>query len=287
MGRGAAGIHRFEWIAMLRVRYLHSAASFAADIFCGRKLLWEMTKKDFQVRYLGSYLGILWAFIQPVVTVLIFWFVFEVGFKSRPVDSFPFILWLVTGMIPWFYISDCVGSATGAITENSYLVKKVVFRVSVLPIIKLISALIIHLFFVGILILMFAVYGFWPTLYTLQVVYYIFAVSCLLLGIAWITAALSLFLKDTGQIVAMLLQFGFWGTPIFWTTKMIPAEYGVILRLNPAYYIVEGYRNCFIYHKWFWQDLHLTIYYWIFTGTVMVCGALIFKKLRPHFADVL
>lgn len=260
---------------------------FVLDIYRGRELLWELTKKDFQIRYLGSYLGILWAFIQPMVTVLIFWFVFQVGFKSKPVDNFPFVLWLVAGMFPWFFLSDSINSAASSIADNSYLVKKVVFRVSLLPIVKLISALIIHLFFVGILIVMFAAYGYWPTLYSLQVIYYIFAASCLLLGIAWITSALSIFLKDIGQIIGMMLQFTFWGTPVFWSYKMIPEEYWMFLKLNPAYYIIEGYRDCFIYHKWFWENPHITLYYWAFTAIVMICGAVAFKKLRPHFADVL
>ena len=272
---------------MSLLRTLKSTIAFVLDVYYSRELLWELTKKDFQVRYLGSYLGILWAFIQPVVTVMIFWFVFQVGFKSQPVNDFPYILWLVAGMFPWFFIQDSIASATGSIAENSFLVKKVVFRVSLLPIIKLISALIIHLFFVGILIGMFAAYGYLPTLYTVQIVYYIFAASCLLLGIAWITASLSMFLKDLGQIVSLVLQFGFWGTPIFWSYKMIPEQYLKFLKLNPAYYIIEGYRNCFIYHKWFWEDPSLTLYYWVFTGIVMICGVVAFKKLRPHFADVL
>ena len=272
---------------MKLLRYIKLALEFVLDIYRGRELLWELTKKDFQVRYLGSYLGILWAFIQPMVTIFIFWFVFEMGFKSRPVDNFPFILWLVAGMFPWFYISDGISSATGSIAENSYLVKKVVFRVSLLPIIKLISALIIHSFFVGILFIMFAAYGYRPTIYSLQVGYYIFAASCLLLGIAWITSALSIFLKDVGQLVAMVLQFAFWGTPIFWSHKMFPENYLIFLEINPAYYIIEGYRNSFIYHKWFWESPYLTLYYWTFTGIVMICGVIAFKKLRPHFADVL
>ena len=165
--------------------------------------------------------------------------------------------------------------------------KKWFFRVSLLPIIKLISALIIHLFFVGILVIMFAGYGYLPTIYTLQVVYYLFAACCLLLGIAWLTSALSVFLKDIGQIVGMILQFAFWGTPIFWSYKILPAKYLFWLKLNPAFYIIEGYRDCFIYHRWFWENPSQTLYYWTLTGVVMICGAIAFKKLRPHFADVL
>lgn len=267
--------------------YLKLFLSFFIDIIRNHRLLWELTKKDLQVRYLGSYLGILWAFVQPTVTVLIFWFVFQVGFKSMPVENFPFILWLVCGMFPWFFISDSISSATGSIIENSYLVKKVVFRVSLLPIVKIISALIVHTFFIGLLFLMFAIYGYEPTIYDVQVIYYIFATICLLLGLSWLTSAITIFLKDVGQLVNMVLQFGFWGTPIFWSFKMIPDEYIIFFRLNPAYYIIEGYRNSFIYHRWFWEDISMTLYYWIVTLVVLLVGALVFRKLRPHFADVL
>jgi ABC-type polysaccharide/polyol phosphate export permease len=269
------------------MRYIKTTVQFFIDILQNRDLLWNLTKKDLKQRYLGSYLGILWAFIQPVISVMIFWFVFQIGFKSMPVDNFPFILWLVCGMFPWFFISDSVSSATDSIISNSYLVKKVVFRVSLLPIVKLLAAMVVHLFFVAILFLMFGFYGYFPTIYNLQVFYYLFAMFCMLLGLSWLTSALVVFLKDIGQIVGMLLQFGFWGTPIFWSLKMIPNEYAVFLKLNPAYYIIEGYRNSFIYEKWFWQDWHLTIYYWIVTLLIMFVGAIAFRKLRPHFADVL
>ena len=269
------------------MRYVGLFLTFLLDILRNRRLLWELTKKDFQTRYLGSYLGILWAFIQPTITVLIFWFVFQVGFKSTPVDNFPFVLWLICGMFPWFFISDSISSATNSILDNSYLVKKVVFRVALLPIVKIISAFIVHVFFVGILLLMFALYGYTPTLYNLQIIYYMFAASCLLLGIAWLTSALTVFLKDVGQLVAMILQFGFWGTPIFWSLRTIPEKYMLFLKLNPAYYIIEGYRNSFIYNRWFWEDANLAIYYWLITGIMLLIGAVAFKKLRPHFADVL
>ena len=270
------------------VKYFHLFLDFFADIFNSRQLLWELTKKDFQVRYLGSYLGVIWAFIQPLITILIFWFVFQVGFKSMPVENFPFILWLVTGMFPWFFIADSISCSVGAIADNSYLVKKVVFRVSLLPIVKIISALIVHLFFIGILFLMFLAYGYYPNLYNLQIIYYLVAATLLLLlGFSWLSSALMVFLKDIGQLIGMLLQFGFWMTPIFWNFKIIPEKYAFFLKLNPAYYIIEGYRNCFIYQKWFWQDLSLTIYFWTFTGVFLLIGIIAFKKLRPHFADVL
>ena len=260
---------------------------FLIDIFHSRHLLIELSKKDFQQRYLGSYLGILWAFIQPAITVIIFWFVFQVGFKSMPVDNFPFILWLVAGMFPWFFFNDSVNGSVGAVLENNYLVKKVVFRVSLLPLVKIVSALWVHLFFIVVLLVMYLIYGYLPTIYALQVFYYLFALLCLVLGLGWLTSALIVFLKDIGQVVAMFLQFGFWMTPIFWSFKMVPPGYQFLLKLNPLYYIIEGYRNCFIYHVWFWQQPQQTIYYWCVTLFIMAAGAMAFRKLRPHFADVL
>ena len=152
----------------------NSFFAFLYDLISSRQLLWDLTKKDLKQRYLGSYLGILWAFIQPTISVLIFWFVFQVGFKAMPIDNFPFVLWLVCGMFPWFYFSDGLVGATNSIAANSFLVKKVVFRVSLLPIIQLMSALIVNLFFV--VMLMFVAYGYEPSIYWIQVVYYLFQI---------------------------------------------------------------------------------------------------------------
>ena len=260
---------------------------FLKAIIKNRTLLWSLTKNDFNQKYLGNFLGVAWAFIQPTATIMIFWFVFQVGFKSQPVDDFPFILWLVAGMFPWFFFSEGMSTGTNSIVANSFLVKKVVFRVSLLPIISLISALAIHIFFVFFMFTMFIYYGYTPEWHWLQVIYYVFATTVLLLGLSWITSSVVVFFKDMGQLVAMVIQFGFWLTPIFWNMNMVPPRYHWIIELNPMVYVIEGYRNSMIYHKWFWEDMNMTIYFWMVTAAIFVIGGLTFKKLRPHFADVL
>lgn len=260
---------------------------FNRDVLQSRHLILELAKKDFQVKYFGSFLGLLWAFIQPTITILIFWFVFEVGFKSGPVGDYPFILWLMPGIILWFFIAECIASATGAITENSFLVKKVVFRVSILPIVKILSAIFLHTFFISITILIFTLYGYTPTLHILQVPYYLLSAIVLMLGFTWMTSSLIIFLKDVGQVVSMLLQFGFWLTPIFWSAKSVPEKYVFFLKLNPVYYLIEGYRGCFLYKTWVWDSWRYTAYYWAVAISFFVLGAILFRKLRPHFADML
>ena len=269
------------------MKYLGLFYTFLIELWHNKRLLWDLTKKDLKQRYVGSTLGILWAFIQPTVTVIIFWFVFQVGFKSMPVDNFPFVLWLVCGMFPWFFFADAWQGATNSITANSFLVKKVVFRVSLLPMIQILSALVINLFFVALLFVMFALYGYMPDIHNLQVIYYLFGLVCLVFGLSLITGTLVVFLKDVGQFVAMMLQFGFWATPVFWSYHMLPIQYQWIVKINPMFYIIEGYRNSFIYHRWFWETGLTNFGFWAVTAGIMLFGVYLFRKLRPHFADVL
>jgi len=260
---------------------------FLKDIYKNRALLLSLTKNEFKQKYLGNFLGAAWAFIQPTATILIFWFVFQVGFKSKPVGDYPFILWLIAGMLPWFFFADTLANATNSVLANSFLVKKVVFRVSLLPIISILTTLLVHLFFILFMFAMFIYYGYYPNIYWLQVFYYLFALIVLLLGISWITSSVVVFFRDMGQIIAMIIQFGFWLTPIFWSIDMIPKQYHWIIKLNPLVYIIEGYRDSMIYHKWFWEHPGETIYFWSFTIAIFIIGSITFKRLRPHFADVL
>jgi lipopolysaccharide transport system permease protein/teichoic acid transport system permease protein len=273
--------------SQIRPAYAVTFYRFIRDVIRNRRLLIDLVKNDFKSRYLNNYLGVLWAFIQPTITILIFWFVFQVGFKSAPIQNTPFVLWLIAGIIPWFFLAEALGSATNAIIDNSFLVKKVVFRVSLLPIVKIVSALIIHLFFTAFMLGMFLYYGYTPSLYWLQIFYYLSASIILMLGISWITSSVVIFFRDLGQLVGMVLQFGFWLTPIFWMFTMVPEKYQWIFKLNPAYYITQGYRDALINHVWFWDKPMETLQFWIIAGIFFALGAIVFRKLRPHFADVL
>lgn len=269
------------------MRYTRLIYNFFYDIYKNRELLISLTKNDFKSRYLTNYLGVLWAFIQPAVTILVLWFVFQVGFKSQPVENVPFILWLIAGMIPWFFISEAVMSGTSSVLENSFLVKKIVFRVSLLPMVKLSSALAVHIFFLFFMLGMYALHGFLPHLYWLQIFYYLFCSIVLLLGFTWFSASVVVFFRDLGQVINVALQIAFWGTPIFWSLKMIPEKYHFFFKVNPVYYITQGYRDTLIDHVWFWEKPKEMLLFWGVTLLVVFFGAYVFKKLRPHFSDVL
>ncbi|MDO5146372.1 MAG: ABC transporter permease [Eubacteriales bacterium] len=260
---------------------------FFLNMYRNRTLIGNLAKNDFKTRYAGSYLGITWAFIQPVVTVLVYWFVFTVGLKSPAVSDFPFALWLMAGIIPWFFFQEALLGGTSALTEYSYLVKKVVFRIDILPIVKILSALFVHLFFIAFVIAVFIITGHMPSIHIVQVIYYSFSLFCLLTGLVYMTSAVMVFFRDLSQLINVLLQIGIWLTPIMWNMEILPEKFRWIFNANPMFYIVTGYRDAFIYHGWFWQHAGTTIYFWILTILMYVVGTKIFKSLQVHFADVL
>jgi len=257
------------------------------EIIKERKLLIELSKKDFKRRFVGSYFGVVWAFIQPMLTILVYWFVFQYGFRSGSVDGKPFIIWFICGITPWLFISEAFSTASNSFLEYSYLVKKVIFNINILPMVKIVSSLLIHLFFVLISILLAAFFGIYPTIYLLQLVYYIFCSVVFIFAISLLFSSVLVFFRDLNQIINILLLVGMWGTPIAWNISMFPENIQFILKLNPFYYIVDGYRDSILSGTWFWQKYNLTLYFWIVTLVLLIFGTWIYNKLKSHFADVL
>lgn len=261
---------------------------FLRHVLRSRELLFSLIRNDFKKQYLGSYLGLAWVFIQPLVFILIIWAVFTFGLRAAPVSGdTPFVLYLISGMIPWFFISNTLNSGTGAVVNNAFLVKKISFRVSILPLVEIGSALIVHLVLLCALLLTFVLHGYNPSIYWLQLPYYLLCAVAMLLGLSWLTSGVRVFIKDIGNLVGIITQVGFWATPIFWQVSLVPEQYQWVIKLNPAYYIVQGYRDSLINQQWFWQDMPLTLQYMGGCLLTLAVGALVFKRLRPHFGDVL
>jgi len=256
------------------------------DLVKNRALIVKLAKNDFKTKYAGSYLGIVWAFVQPVVTVLVYWLVFSVGFRSS-YGPMPFVMYLVCGIVPWFFIQDFMNSGTNAMLEYSYLVKKVVFNISILPMVKAISAAFVHVFFVALAIVIAAIYGYYPSIYLIQLPYYFLCMFVFGLGLVYGTCAVVIFFRDLSQVINIFLQIGVWTIPIMWNINIAPARLRWIFKINPMYYVVNGYREAIYGQNWFWNHMGMTLYFWVFTLAVFAIGMTIFKRLKVHFADVL
>lgn len=264
-----------------------SFINFLRLIYSQRNLVVSMAKRQVATQYIGSFLGFIWTFINPIVLIAVFWFVFSVGFKAKPVNDVPFVVWLTAGMAIWNFFSDVIGRASGAILDNANLIKKTIFPSQILPFVTIISSLITHVVFLALLVFLLLCYKMTLSFFFVQAIYYLFCSVFFCLGLSWIVSALNVFIRDVGKIVSVILQVGFWATPIFWNIEIMPQKYHFFIKLNPLFYVVQGYRDSFINFIPFWEHSLLTVYFWSVATVTFVLGALVFKQLKPQFADVL
>lgn len=283
------GCVAIDVLAVICILNIESLLRVPLEIYRDRSMFLSLVKNDFQARFAGSYLGFFWAFFQPVITIVLYWFVFQVGLRSGHVSDHPFILYLMAGMVPWFYFSEAWGTASNSLVEYNYLVKKVVFNVGFLPAIKVFSALIVHLFFTTVITVMCLFYGYGVHLYLLQILYYMSCSLFLVLGLSYITSAVTVFFRDMTQIVNIFLTIGVWMTPIMWNLQ-VSMKSGLlqkVFKLNPVYYIVAGFRDSLLDKVWFWEKPMWSIYFWCVAIAVYLIGVKMFNRLKVHFSDVL
>lgn len=262
--------------------------SIIKETYEARRLIWSLSKSDFKTRFIGSYYGLVWEVLQPLSLIFLFWFVFEFALGITTVEGVPFVLWFIIGLIPWFFFSDAWSNATNALTQYSFLVKKMVFKVEVLPTVKIVSSLMTSIIFHFILIIFLIIYGEGMHLSSIAVLYYLLCTFVLVWGLSFLTSSIVVFFKDMRQLLTIILQFGIYLTPILWSQNAIPEEYHWLMQLmllNPMAYVVNGYRTS-IFGE-FSLDPLSTAVFWAMTIVILIAGSVVFKKLRPHLADVL
>jgi lipopolysaccharide transport system permease protein/teichoic acid transport system permease protein len=262
--------------------------NFVRDIIQNKSVIVDLAKRDLKVQHAGALLGPVWIYLQPLLFTLVIYIVFTIGFRSRPLsDSVPHSVWLLSGMVSWLFFSSYLSVCAGLVTQYSFLVKKIDFNLSILPIVKVLSGLPPHLTFVVIAIGLAAFNGIYPSLYTFQLTYYFSAMCILVMSVGWLTSSINLFIPDVAKIVQLIVQFGFWLTPVFWDVSQVPEKYHWIINANPMFYVVNGYRDSIIYNIGFWEHPEETLYFWSVTLVLCLLGARVYSRLRPHFAEVI
>jgi lipopolysaccharide transport system permease protein/teichoic acid transport system permease protein len=252
-----------------------------------RSMILALAIRELQSRYIGTLGGMFWALAHPLAIVVVFYFVFAVGFRAQAPVNTPFILWFVCGLVPWFFFSEVLPAITNSITGNAHLVKKTVFPTEVLPLVHVIAALIPHGIFLLVLGAMMLLYQVPLAPERLLFIYFLLCTCLLLLGLGWLLAALQVFYRDIGQALTIGLNLWFWSTPIVWSLEIMPAPIAQWMVYNPMYYIVQGYRGTLIFPTVTWPPLDQTLVFWAVTLTLLFLGAFVFQRLKPEFADVL
>lgn len=251
--------------------------------------IFKLAKSDLIKTYSGAALGWSWAVIKPMITIFVFWFGFTVGLRSgKPVEGYPYFLWLIAGFLPWFYMSDCITGGAGCIRKYKHLVTKMKFPISIIPTYYNISHLYVHLVLLAITIVLYGVFGFKPDIYLLQIPIYM--TMMVLFFIVWglLAGILSCISKDFYNLVGAFSRAIFWMSGIIYNVNKINHDWVVlVLKFNPVTVIATGYRNTFIYKKWFFEDPTDLICYFTTTVIFIILALVAFKKLRKDIPDVL
>jgi ABC-type polysaccharide/polyol phosphate export permease len=261
---------------------------FLRNLVERRALLAQLVRRDFEQRYVGSAAGWLWGVVHPLVLLASYIFVFQVCLKVKlPPGAVTqnYTMYLFCGVLPWLLFSETVTRSASSMVENSTLITKTVFPAEVVPVSIFLSSLIQHLIA---LVLMIAATAFTlktvsPMILLLPV--YMLFIGLLAVGVGWIAASLHVYLRDTAQVLAVVMTLWFWITPIMINEQQIPARFRPVILWNPMSWIVRAYRERLFLSTWPpWQELAVLAAY---SSLVFVAGGLFFRHLRRGFADVL
>jgi len=251
-------------------------------------LLFQMSKMDIRKRYLGTLLGSVWAILSPLINTALIYVVMIYGLKvGVSVGNTSYVNWLFSGMLAWFFLLEVLSTGSNAIVENSHLVTKIRFPLHLLVMVKVVSAMPIHILLMFIFMLIMTVQGGGSFVYWLQLPYYFLCATVLTLGINYLTSSAQVFTRDTGNIMGVVLQVLFWATPIFWRADLIASSKFTFILYSPFAYIITGYRDSLFDGLPFWERPLETTIFWITSLLILFLGVFFFERVRPHFADVL
>lgn len=263
--------------------------SIIKDHIAWRHQIFKLAKADIVKTYSGAALGWAWAIIKPSMTIFVYWFAFSIGLRlGKEMNGFPYILWLISGVIPWFYMSDMITHGANAVRKYKYLVTKMKFPVATIPTFVSLSTLAVHLCLMVVVVLIFASSGFYPDIYMLQLPFYMLCM--LLFFTAWglFSSMLSSMSKDFFNLVKSLTTAFFWLSGIMWDVNSIGhGTLRTILMFNPITYIVSGYRNVFINKVWFFDEPMQLLYFCIVLVIMSILALWSYKKLIKEIPDVL
>ncbi|PIE82806.1 MAG: hypothetical protein CSA09_05185 [Candidatus Contendobacter odensis] len=247
--------------------------------------------RELREQYAGSLLGIVWSVLQPVLFILLYWWVFATVLHARfPIGSAladtPFIVFLLSALLPWFAFQDGLGRAAAVIVGRRDMVCKVHFPVQVFPLAAAAAAFVVHAGSYLLFLLVYALWGSQLSLSTLGAVLVLlvlqFAVTA---GLGLLLATLTVYLRDTTQVLGVLLAAMFYTAPILYPLSLVPAEFRGLVYLNPFATFAEAYHGAVLMGVW--PEPLVLVGLGVFAITAVVMGAYLFRQLEPGFADVL
>ena len=238
----------------------------------------------------GNYLGAAWEIINPAIQILIYWFVFGFGMRQKePIGDIPYFQWMFAGILVWFFINASVMKASKSIYSKIRMLSKMNFPMSVIPNYVIFAQFYPHLILIGLAMLILQFLGFPISIYYLQLPLYIVALLVFLFSLSLITTTLTTIARDVQMILQSVMRLLFYLSPILWLPiEKLPESFHFWVKLNPFYYIIEGYRYSLLGQGWYFLENPLyTLYFIVITALTLMVGSYLHVKFRSQFIDFL
>ena len=260
--------------------------------------MFKLSIADLKKTYTGAALGWAWAVIKPVVTIFVYWFAIAIGLRQgSDIDGVPYILWLIAGIISWFYMGETITGGTDCIRRYSYLITKMKYPVTTIPTHTNLSRFFVHCIIVVIVIIIFCVSGYTPPIQIIQLPFYMILMFLFFNAWSLFAGLISAMSRDFANLVKSFNISVFWLSGILWNIENVKESSPIIyklLMLNPVTYLCYGYRDCFIMNSqgsvngiWFWEHPKRLMYFLCWYAVLIFLSLWAYKKLRKEIPDVL
>lgn len=254
-------------------------------IFCIAKyeLLADMRDSKF---------GLFWNFASPAIQVLTYWLIFGVAWSRKPIGEIEYLPWLIVGYSAWWFMQPCIQNGCNAIFSKTNVITKMKFPVSVLPATVCLKEFFNHLCMLVITVVILFAWGYYPNIYWLGLIYYGFCAFVLAEVFALSLSVLTMLWRDVKKLMTSIMRMLMYFSPVIWECQFgdsVPFHdfLNTVMKMNPIYYIVEGYRNAIFYNRAFWDTPGLTIYFWCFVLVFFMFGCSLMYKFKRKIIDLI
>lgn len=257
-----------------------------AGFWTNRHLLASLARQELRRTYAGTAAGLAWAVLTPLVPLVCFTAVFSLGLRL-PLGGAPYVLGFAAAYVPWVLISSSLSNAVGSVVGNRYLVKRVRFPLEIVPGSSIVVQSLPHVILLALTMAGAMASGHARLPQLLLLPYFYACAAILALGLGLIVAALAVVVRDVQQVLISFINVWFWLTPVAWAASALPPRGQALLTLNPAAYVVSGYRHALMPGLFAAPSAIESLAFWSIAAGLLLTGIAMFRRLRPHFWECL
>ena len=252
-----------------------------------RYRLWRLSSYDVKVRNSETVFGFLWNFFNPALQIFVYWFVFAIGLRTpAPVEGYSYLIWMIFGIMPWFFINSAIMNSTTSIVAFRSVLKRMKFPVGIVPAKAVLSAFIEHLWAMLVVVALFFLCGYRMGGHAVKLLYFMVFALAFLLGFGLFASAVNVVFRDFQKIMNSILRLLFYLSPVVWSQDSLPEHLKFALRLNPIAYIIDGYRESILYNHTLMFHGRQAVYFWCVTILLLLVGAAVHDRLCRQFMDL-